>query len=550
MSQFGQQQFLYSAKPVTTINPSGIDPAQATAALGDVREGEQERALQAQAMQQQAQLAEQQMAQDQMQWEAEETRKQAEEARLRKIEEGRANMSRLMLEKLQARRSQAQETLTGYDDELGVLQDELAENEIAQSASSMLKGFYDIVTGTGDREGMQRAMDAINEQAAAKDSALRTFGGQLLTRMNTYLQSTALRDTGNLGLKEDTLGEKLGEASVKGFGSVARGVITDKVLGAFGVDHPVDTVNEQRDLENFVVGMAETAATAFSTSPENQPDIQAFFENAARIALSDTDDDTGYVAAMRAAYEKLMQAGVPQTHLAYGLNILSGLGTEKNREIIQTELGLEAENLLEHTFKEGVSENARQYFERLSGLELSWARAIGLDGAYVSPTQALQRDQTKVRRSIEKAVTAIASDPSFEVGQLGELLEALPEWGQDAFIEAMFDVREDLVQSLSQNPDALRLYKPHLERFLQASQEEQLSQIGDLVQLGRSEEGRLREEAISKRRRVGDIQQKVARAAASNVLSPDAIESVLGTAMDLGIEIDPDMIDDLLDLGL
>lgn len=527
---------LYHAKPVTSINPSGIAPGQAMQGLGQTRQGELDRAAQQQMQQQQLaqeqQLAEQQMAMQREQWEDMEARKDAETARIEKNKKARADAHQVLLEKLSARRAGAMDTIKGFDDELQVLQDDLAENEIGQTAASVLSGLYDIVAGRQPGQGMAMALDNIAQAAESENNALKTFGAQFVNKLGTYIQSSSLRTEGNLGLNKPGLWDRF----TQGIANFTEGVTTED--------------RTRNDMEAFVSGMADAASQAYTLPDESvRPHLKAFFENAARIAMYDNDDDSGARAAMKSAYDLAKQAGVPESQLAAGLSLLREAGDQTEKTLIKTQLGIDAENLLSQSYA-NAGEEQRGFFNRLAGIDLSWASAVGPDGAFVMPADAFKSKSDVIKNGVSRAIQAIVSEPGMTVADLAPMLEALPEWGRNAFMEAMFDVRDNLAQELARDPELLRIYKPHLEKFLQGSKEDSLAQIADLINMGRSDTTRLREQALGMERRTGEINRQIDRAQASNVLSPGAIEALLGGLLETGDIPDDATLNSLLDLNL
>lgn len=555
MSQFGGQQFLYGAKPFNTVNVSGIDPGQAAAGLGNVKQGEQERSLKAsmqnqELAQQQAQFQEQQaLAQQQMahqqtmdQWTMD--RANAEDARLKAREAAQAEGRQALLGKLMEMRAGNSKVVADLDERAAAAQEAMDKADSDQMASSWVYQMFQKATNPDAVLG--HAMESIADDAAQREIAVNSLIGNLVTNLTTQIKGAALApyDENALGTASKPLGESImGVLAQVG----AQGSPGQPGNPAAQVPPPSGVATQVQNQTDLYEKLADAAAASHGgVTGDQAQQLQAFYRSAvSMVADDDPTNDEPAKANMKNAYDKLKASGFSTDLLAVGLATLQDVGNNFKLVTGRAQFDAQAKHLLDENerYTKDLGAKAQDVFGRLSHVDTAWAHAIGDVSGILNPAASLANRKTQVQASVRKALTAMGTDPNFSVEQLTGILGDIPDWAQHDLIDAMVQGRQNFISELYSKPELLQRYKPILQDYLDGG-----DAVGGYYEASQGISGELdrsRDAMTTASRNRGAIDREAERVAGSSPTEQGLIQALLLDTLQSGDPLDPNLLDSL-----
>lgn len=589
MSQFGPyQQHKYSNQPFTPINPSGTPAAQSTGVLAEVRQGELNRAHES-AMQQR-QLAQQgaqfdaQMAAEQEKFEWTRKQAEAEDRRVKQMQENRRQAREEAMRLVHAKRGQVLGDLAGMDDRRRELDREYASHEEASVLLNELQLYTRALTDPNQGALMKEVRKNMMEVLGGKRRTVEaTLGRAATAALNAIRESAAQGSTSMLlpnkpgelvepvpGRLKGILGGFLGGASpnpavrTAAVGNLARSVSGDPP----GVQNP----------EAVIERVSLAVGRELSGGDEERAARIAEFLGASLRAATTDGDDAAHRQTIRDTYEKLTKepgadgrgvspevlyaAVVAISDLSAGFSgVMGKLGTSAEGRTLAAELEPHAEEAARYLAGLGAPQQAFFGKMRLAGDVVGLALSEGVDPAtgqpksgFTNPWTALDDPSPKIEAATRTALVHIASDPSIEPEHLDNLLKDLDEDMRDVVVNAFMTLRPQVMAELMSPRFAplLERYGDDFARWADPKAEgdgrDFAASLGDLNDVIGS---RYREVGTSQRR-IRSEQEGLAsefdrmQARSTGLTSGQAVAQFLMQAIESGDEAPPELIEMLL----
>lgn len=589
MSQFGPyQQHKYSNQPFTPINPSGTPAAQSTGVLAEVRQGELNRAHES-AMQQR-QLAQQgaqfdaQMAAEQEKFEWTRKQAEAEDRRVKQMQENRRQAREEAMRLVHAKRGQVLGDLAGMDDRRRELDREYASHEEASVLLNELQLYTRALTDPNQGALMKEVRKNMMEVLGGKRRTVEaTLGRAATAALNAIRESAAQGSTSMLlpnkpgelvepvpGRLKGILGGFLGGASpnpavrMAAVGNLARSVSGDPP----GVQNP----------EAVIERVSLAVGRELSGGDEERAARIAEFLGASLRAATTDGDDAAHRQTIRDTYEKLTKepgadgrgvspevlyaAVVAISDLSAGFSgVMGKLGTSAEGRTLAAELEPHAEEAARYLAGLGAPQQAFFGKMRLAGDVVGLALSEGVDPAtgqpksgFTNPWTALDDPSPKIEAATRTALVHIASDPSIEPEHLDNLLKDLDEDMRDVVVNAFMTLRPQVMAELMSPRFAplLERYGDDFARWADPKAEgdgrDFAASLGDLNDVIGS---RYREVGTSQRR-IRSEQEGLAsefdrmQARSTGLTSGQAVAQFLMQAIESGDEAPPELIEMLL----